>query len=67
LPRAVENGRFDRFALLEVKIDVFGRDGRVVDEDADRAAVRRRQRRAGDSGKLRPDKIQSEIVKSSLR
>lgn len=59
----------------EGNADIFrrktiGMQGVLIEIDLDlpdNIAVRRRQRRAGDSGKLRPDKIQSEIVKSGLR
>jgi hypothetical protein len=36
LPGAIEDSRFDRRAMLDVEIDVFYRDRRVIDEDADR-------------------------------
>ncbi len=59
----------------EGNADIFrgktvGMQGVLIEIDLhlpDHAAVRRRQRRAGDSGKLRPDKVQPEIVKSGLR
>ena len=35
LLRAVEDRRFDRFALFEMVVDVFDRHGAVVDQDAD--------------------------------